>query len=225
LPQPRDIADDRFRRVRIEFVEQVETLFGGFGREQVQCFFDTGAEVQGTLFEFQFAGFDFGKVQNVIDDREQGFSAGADSLYEIALVMLKVRLQKQPGHGNHAVHGRADFMTHVREKISLGTRIVFRGRSSGFQLVIGAGQFIQQPLAVEGGADACSQFGRITGLDDMIPGPEIEAAQFQMQRGSGGEDNPWDIPKMLVERGKLISRMEGGQIVIENEQVKFAIRQ
>ena len=54
--------------------------------------------------------------------------------YEIALVVLKVRLQKQPGHGNHAVHGRADFMTHVREKIGLGTRIVFRGRSSEVSL-------------------------------------------------------------------------------------------
>ena len=59
----------------------------------------------------------------------------------------------------------------------------------------------------------------------MIPGAQIEAAQFQMQGRLGRQDDPWDIPKMLMERGKLISRMKGGQIVIENEQVKFAIRQ
>jgi len=70
---------------------------------------------------------------------------------------------------------------------------------------LGARQFVQQTLAVQSRPDARRKLGRVARFDDMVPCPEIEAAQFQMQCGLGGEDDPGHVAQMLVKRIELIA--------------------
>ena len=52
--------------------------------------------------------------------RQQGFATGARGQGEPALVPGQVRVQQQPNHAQHAVHGGADFVAHVGQKLALG---------------------------------------------------------------------------------------------------------
>jgi len=90
---------------------------------------------------------------------------------EIALIVLQVGLQEQPGHGNDAVHGRADFVTHVREKIRFGARFVFRSQARRLSTRDWARQFVQQTLAVAEPPGRAPQLGRVARFDDMVPMP------------------------------------------------------
>jgi hypothetical protein len=38
----------------------------------------------------------------------------------IALLLVQIGLQRQVAHANDGVHGRADFMAHVGQKVALG---------------------------------------------------------------------------------------------------------
>ena len=59
---------------------------------------------------------------------QQRRRAAADGLGELALRGLQRRIEQQLGHADHAVHRRADLMTHVREKIGL------RAAGGGFRV-------------------------------------------------------------------------------------------
>ena len=45
---------------------------------------------------------------------------------KVALLAVQVGVQQQFRHAQHPVHRRADFVTHVGEKFSLGGRRLFR---------------------------------------------------------------------------------------------------
>jgi hypothetical protein len=51
-------------------------LFGGPGGEQVERLFNTCVEVERLNFEIELAGFDLREVQDIVDDGEQGITAG-----------------------------------------------------------------------------------------------------------------------------------------------------
>src|ERR1700680_690338 len=46
---------------------------------------------------------------------------------QLALVGHQIRVEQQFGHADHGIHGRADFMAHVREKIGFQTGQLERG--------------------------------------------------------------------------------------------------
>ena len=101
-------------------------------------------------------------------------------------------------------------MAHVREKIRFGARI-FLGRDPGaLEFVIAPRQFIEDPLSLQGGTDTSGQFGGITGADHMVPGPQVEAPQLQMEGCLGGDHNPGDF-----ERSQLfvkLMKLEAGAV-------------
>ena len=68
MSQPRDVADQNLGDGIIDKIGQVEALFGGFGRQQIQGLFDAGVQLEGMPLQFEFARFDFGEIQDVIDD-------------------------------------------------------------------------------------------------------------------------------------------------------------
>ena len=103
-------------------VGEVEVFFGGLGGEQVEGFLDAGVQFEGMAFEFQFAGLDFGEIENVIDDGEHGVGAGAGGFDVFALLVGQVGVEQQRGHADDAVHGRADFVAHVGQEFGLGER-------------------------------------------------------------------------------------------------------
>ncbi len=92
----------------------------------------------------QFAGFNFGKVQDVIDDSQKGIRAGLYSLGKVALLRLKLPVKQETGHTDDAVHGRPDFMAHVGQKFAFSAigclrdpAGFFRGRLGVEQLLLG----------------------------------------------------------------------------------------
>ena len=68
----------------------------------------------------EFAGFDFGKIQDVIDDRQQSVRTGANGFGKLALLRVEVAVEQQTGHADDAVHRRADLVAHIGQELALG---------------------------------------------------------------------------------------------------------
>ena len=72
------------------------------------------------LLELETAGLDFGKVENVVDQSQEGIATGADGFDEGPLFLLQGGAEQNPRHADHRVHRRADFVAHVGQKRRLG---------------------------------------------------------------------------------------------------------
>ncbi len=150
------------------------------------------AQVERTVFQFELAGFDFGEIQDVVDDGEQRFAAGINGFDVTALLVAERGFEQQAGHGDDAVHGRADFVAHVGQKFGLGAGGGFGGDAGGVQFAVGAGQFVLEMFGAQGGADAGAQFRGFEGLGQVIHRAQFEAAQFVVGAVPGGEDDDRD---------------------------------
>jgi len=78
-------------------------------------------EVDG--FYVQLARFNLGKIQNVVDDREEAFGAQAGAFCIFVLVPIQRGIEQQVDHAKDAVHGRADLMAHGGEKVRHARRL------------------------------------------------------------------------------------------------------
>ena len=131
LAQSRHVAENGRRDVRPDFHRQVELLFGGAGREQVDGALQTLAQVKGGVFQLHLSGFDLGEVQDVVDDRQEGIPAGADDLHKLLLRLIERGVDQQPAHADNGIHGGADLMAHGGQERALRLRGGF-GRCLGF---------------------------------------------------------------------------------------------
>jgi hypothetical protein len=66
------------------------------------------------------SGLQFRKVQNVVENPQQVVAGIANGRDRLLLVGIELGLEQHAGEAKHAVHGRADFMTHHRQKIGFG---------------------------------------------------------------------------------------------------------
>src|SRR2546425_4338915 len=64
----------------------------------------------------KLAGFYLREVENVIDNRQERFATGANGLGKFSLFCIKVCIEEEARHPNHAVHRRANLVAHVREE-------------------------------------------------------------------------------------------------------------
>ncbi len=83
-----------------------------------------------------FAGFDFGEVQNVVEDGKQRLRRCLHGIQAFQLLRREIRVQHQFGHSQNAVHGGADLVAHVGQKFALGAAGFFRGFLSLLQLFL-----------------------------------------------------------------------------------------
>ena len=123
-------------------VGQVNLLFRGARGQQVERVLHAGADLERLFFQFELAGFDFGKVENVVDDGQERIAAVADRFDQLALFGGQFRFQQQAGHGDDAVHRRADFVAHVGQKFGFRACGGFGDHAGGLQRVIGLGQLV-----------------------------------------------------------------------------------
>ena len=93
-----------------------------------------GLQVEFDALDFEFAGFDFGEVQDVVDDAQQVLAGGLDFAQVIELLRAEFGFEHQVGHAQHRVHGGADFVAHVGQKVGFGA-------VGGFGRFFGLGQF------------------------------------------------------------------------------------
>ncbi len=140
LAQTGHIAGDSLGRARFDQVGQVQPFLRGFGGQQFQGALHALAQVKRLAFQLHLAGLDFGKVQDVVDDGQQGIGAVADSLGEFSLLRSQAGVQQQAGHADHAVHRRANLVAHVSQKGALSLIGRIRSHAGLLGLAGGLGQ-------------------------------------------------------------------------------------
>jgi hypothetical protein len=100
---------------------QVELAIPDLRRQHFVDFFDHQPQVEGERFDGHAPGFDFREVENVVDHAEQAFARPPHGFGVVALLGRQLRIEQQPRHPDHAVHGSADLMAHVGQKLALGS--------------------------------------------------------------------------------------------------------
>ena len=125
----------------------------GQGQPQVQVLFQCARLKQrghplrqrcgreGDLFDGQFAGLDFGKVEDVVDDGKQTFRRAFQGRHVFALLSVERGFQQQSAHPQNAVHGGADFMADVGDEPRFGMRHLQGGFARRFLGGLGGAAF------------------------------------------------------------------------------------
>ena len=120
LAQPAGIAQHPLRHRWLHQAHQFELLLPGFFGNDIQRFVECGAQIELDRLQFHLASLDLGKIQQIVDQRQQGFAGCTDRLGELQLRLALFRIQQQGGKADHRVERRADFVAHVRQEFRLG---------------------------------------------------------------------------------------------------------
>ncbi len=120
LAQALVVADEAGGEIVVDDVDEVEVLLARLRGKEVDRLLDAGAQVEGIFVELEPASLDLGEVEDVVDDGEERFAAGAEGLDVVVLGGVELGLEQEAGHADDAVHGRADFVAHVGEELALG---------------------------------------------------------------------------------------------------------
>ena len=178
LPQPQRIAFDRRWNPVVHLIRQVETFSEGAGGLQVERVFQAGAQIERARVQLQFPRLDLGKIQNVVDDGQQRFTAGMDGFEIAALLAGQRRFEEQADHGDDAIHGCADLVAHGREKFGLGAHGGFGGLAGLGQIIVVPVQCVVPAFRFQMGAQLGAKNQVLERCAHAITHPEIERAQF-----------------------------------------------
>jgi len=139
LPQPSGVADHVQRQPFIDIGGDLEVARLRARRQQFGDAFDQAVERERPLFEVDLAGFDLGKIEQLLDQRQQRFAGGPHRLGVGRLLRRQRGVEQQPVHADNAVQRRADFVRdHGEEarfgaarRIGLVARLAERARDFG----------------------------------------------------------------------------------------------
>ena len=113
-------------------------------------------QVEGNRFKIELARLDLGKVEDVVDQRQQALGAGVGHAGELALAFRQLGVEQQLEHADHAIHRGADLVAHVGQEGAFG-HVRFVGHD------LGAHRFVALGLALaqrhDGGADGVADGG------------------------------------------------------------------
>ena len=122
LPQARGVPDDSCRRLLVDEAAQLDPLLPRARRDDLERALDALPEIDRLLLELELARLDLRVVEDVVDHVEQGVSARADDLGELALLGRQLVVEEEAGHADHGVHRRPDLVAHRREEGALRLR-------------------------------------------------------------------------------------------------------
>ena len=88
-------------------------------RNRSQDFTQRVRQIEIGGIEVDPSGLDLRKVEDVVDQRQQGLARSLDDPEELPLLLRELRVERELGHADDPVHRRADLVTHVREKVTL----------------------------------------------------------------------------------------------------------
>src|SRR5204863_3706453 len=103
----------------INLAPELQAFCRCFRHENTQCTIDHFVQIELQVLKLQFTGLDFGKIENVVQDREQRVGTAANRLRVVALPEIELGIKKQSSHADHTVHRRANFVAHVSKKFRL----------------------------------------------------------------------------------------------------------
>ena len=122
LPQAGRVPDDSCRHALVDEAAQLDLLLPRTRRDDVERALDALPEIERLLLELELARLDLRVVEDVVDHVEQGVSARADDLGELALLGRQLRAEQEAGHADHGVHRRPDLVAHRGEEGALRLR-------------------------------------------------------------------------------------------------------
>ena len=173
LAQPDGIAP-RVDRLGRQGAEQFQILALRALGKQDHHFLDQIPQDKVHRLQFQLARLDLGEIQDVVDDPEQSDSRLLDHLGEAPLLGIQLGSQQQFGHAQNAVHGRADFVAHVGQKLGFG----LAGRLGPF---LGRAQFPNQHLQFHVGDRKIVGAGGDRRLQPGVVGGQLGVASLNLR--------------------------------------------
>ena len=87
---------------------------------------DQVMEVELERVNLKASCLDLGKIQDLVDDREQRFGGELHGGEIFALFRREAGFQSELGHADDAVHGRANLVAHIGQERALGTACSLR---------------------------------------------------------------------------------------------------
>ena len=95
-------------------------------RQELDGFLDQRGESERLCRQFELAGLDLGEIENLFDQRKQGFAGRLRRLGVVKLLGRERRIKQEIGHAENAVERRADFVADGGEEPRLGAVGAFR---------------------------------------------------------------------------------------------------
>ncbi len=142
LSQAQRIPDQGVGDGIIDMKQQLQPLFPRSHRQHRAQLLHDLIQVEGNFLDIQLARLNFGRVENIVDDAEQGFRRAVGLVQIVTLLGAHFGLQAEPDQTEHAIHGRANFVAHVGQKFILGLGGALKIQVGLFQL----GGAIRHPL-------------------------------------------------------------------------------
>ena len=90
--------------------------------EQRHDLLDDSVHVEIDRLELELPGLDLREIEDVVDEGQERLPRGPQHVHELPLLAAEIGLEKKPRHADHAVHRRADLVTHVGQELGLGAR-------------------------------------------------------------------------------------------------------
>ena len=212
LAQPQGVAQQRRGDIGCGGEDQLQALVFGFHADQAGKIFHHVFELEGNRFHAHLAGFDFGKIKNVIDDAQQVLSSQVHFFNVVALLVIQFGLQRQVAHADDGIHRGADLVAHVGQKLRLHAGGILGGLAGaldGVEHLAFSRHILQQPDH----ALAQVEVVQCAAGDAAPEGRAILARQFKLalvgfapsQSGVGG-------PAQLVVLGVIQVQQAGGPL-------------
>jgi len=119
LPDPPCVAHDVARRIRRVTQDELDPPLLGLDGEDAAHVLDGGLQVEQRGLDDELPRFDLRVVEDVVQDGQQRVRGDPRRLREVALLAGELRVEQDPHHAEHAVHGRANLVAHVGKELGL----------------------------------------------------------------------------------------------------------
>ena len=118
LAQSVGIPTCHFRHLGGHLAQKLDSFFVAPESKRLQRGFEMVAHIEIHHFQINFSGLDFGEIQNVVDDRQQGISRQLHRIQIFALFRGELSPKRKVRHSHDAVQRRTNFVAHVRQELA-----------------------------------------------------------------------------------------------------------
>ncbi len=120
LLQFHPVADQRIRRLLRHAAGEAQPVLAGPHGKDVRYLLQHPPQAEGGRFQFQFARFDLGGVQQVVQERQEQVGRSPGGLQAVLDDGVQGLGQGQVDHAQDGIHGRAELVAHIGQELALG---------------------------------------------------------------------------------------------------------
>ena len=120
LTNSQRIPEKPARQLLRRLAHEPQPLLLCAGLEHLGDLGEQGREIERNGLKLQLAGLDLGKVEDVVDQGQQGIAAVPNDAGVFALLLIKRGAHQEIGHAQDGVQGRADLVAHVGQELAFG---------------------------------------------------------------------------------------------------------